>query len=150
VPALVVMSHPGSDGLDLEGLEHPEADFGMPLDEVSLRSGEGAALAQDLFGQGELAEVVQDAGDADELDLLRLEVHAARDARGELADSVRVATRVGVAGIDRSGEGRCGAKTGRTVGLRSERAQRAQVRAVDARAVLALRLRPVERDVGDA
>ena len=38
VPALVVVEHPGRDGLDAERVEHAEADLGVPLEHEPLRS----------------------------------------------------------------------------------------------------------------
>jgi hypothetical protein len=48
---------------------------GMALEDEALGLVQGAGLAQDLLGDGELAEVVQAPGQAGELDLLGLEAH---------------------------------------------------------------------------
>ena len=57
----------------------------------------GPGLAEDLLRDRELAEVVQAAGQARELDLLLVEPEACCDPRGELGHARRVATRVCVA-----------------------------------------------------
>ena len=69
VPALVVVQHPLRDRLDAEALEHPVADLRMPLEHEPLRLVERARLAQDLLGDRELAQVVQAAREARQLDL---------------------------------------------------------------------------------
>ena len=96
VPALVVVEDPGGDGLDAERVEHPVADLRMAPEHELLRAGQRAGLAEDLLGDGELSEVVQAAGDAHQLDLLRLEPQLLGDARGELPHDERVTARVGV------------------------------------------------------
>ena len=153
VPALVVVQHPLGDRVDAEALEHPEADLRMALEHHPLGIGERARLAQDLLGDGELAEVVQARGEPGQLDQLGVGAQLERDPRGELADALRVAARVRVARVDRLGEARGGAVAGGTVRPCGEALQLGQlddVRPVEADAVLAALLRPVERRVGEA
>src|SRR5262249_61630061 len=70
VPALVMVEDPRGDRLDAERVEHVLADLGMALEHLALARRQRPALAQDLLGDRELAEVVQLAGEADQLDLL--------------------------------------------------------------------------------
>ena len=63
--------------------------------------GQRAGLAQDLLRDGELAEVVQAAGETRELDLLGVESQALRDLGGQFADPLGVTPGVRVAGVDR-------------------------------------------------
>ena len=70
VPALVMVQHPVGDRVDAEALEHPVADLRVPLEHEPLRVGQGCRLAQDLLGDRELAEVVQAAREARQLDLV--------------------------------------------------------------------------------
>ena len=100
VPALVVVQDPGRDRLDSEGLQHAEADLGVPLEDEALRVGECVRLTEDLLGDRELAEIMQSAGETDELDVLGGEPKAAGDLGGKLTDRVRVAARIGVPGVD--------------------------------------------------
>ena len=77
VPALVVVQHPVGDGVDAEALEHPEADLRVALEHEALGLCQRRRLAEDLLGDRELAEVVQRAGEPDQLDQLRVGAHAA-------------------------------------------------------------------------
>ena len=65
------------DRIDAEAVEHAKADLRVALEHEPLRVGQRARLAQDLLRNGELAEVVQAAGEARELDLLRVEARVA-------------------------------------------------------------------------
>src|ERR671918_3009299 len=112
----------------------------MPLEHEALRLVERSRLAQDLLGNRELAEVVQAAGEACELDVFGLEAHALGDAPRDLADHVRVAAGVCVADVDRMRERRGGPEAGSAVGSLGETAKIGELRQVgpvDARAVLA-------------
>jgi hypothetical protein len=93
----VVVEHPGRDRLERERLEHPVADLRVALDDASLRGGEGPGLVQDLLRDQELPDVVEAAGDADELDLLAVQPEPDREPGRELADVVRMAADVDVA-----------------------------------------------------
>src|SRR5947209_4443480 len=87
VPALVVVEHPVRDPADTERVEHAEGDLGVPLDDLALCLAEGVGLAQDLLGDGDLADVVQDPGEPDVLDLLSGETEPCREPRRKLADA---------------------------------------------------------------
>src|SRR5204863_1081214 len=88
-------------GVDAEAVEHPEPDLGMALEHEPLGVGERARLSQDLLRDRELAEVVQAAGEARELDLFAIEADAVRNAGREIAHALRVATGVRVPRVDR-------------------------------------------------
>ena len=125
----------------------------MALEYEPLGLVQRAGLAEDLLRDGELAEVVQAAGEACELDRLRVEAHPLGHAGCELADHVGVAARVRVARVDGVGEAGGRAQAGGAVGALGQPAQLldpGDVRPVDADGVLALLLRHVERAVGDA
>src|SRR5207248_9966127 len=101
VPPLVVVEHPVRNRLDSEALEHPVADLRVALKHEALGLVERAALPQDLFGDGELAEVVQARLDTRQLDLRILDAEPPRDARREIADAVGVTAGECVARVDR-------------------------------------------------
>ena len=71
VPALVVVQHPVRHRLDAEALEHPVGDLRVALDDEPFGARQLAGLLEDLFRDRELAEVVQAAGEARQLDLGR-------------------------------------------------------------------------------
>ena len=153
VPALVVVQHPRRHGLDVEREQHPVADRRVTLEHVLLAPRERARLAQDLLGHGELADVVQPAREPDQLDLLLGQAQTRGDPGGEIADPGRVTSLERVAGVDGARERRGGLEPRRPVRRPRQPPQlrdRRHVRAVDANPVLALALRPVEGDVGDA
>src|SRR5438132_8538921 len=80
----------------------------MTLEHLALAGGERAALAEDLLRDRELAEVVQLAREANQLHLVLRQVEPLRDGCRVLADPLRVAADVRVAGVDRTGEQRGG------------------------------------------
>ena len=150
VPALVVVQHPVGDRVDAEALEHAEADLRVALEHEPLGLGERAGLAQDLLGDRELAEVVQAAGEACQLDLLAIDPEPGRDPGRKIGDPLGVRAGVGVACVDRSGEAGCRAEARRPVGPGGEPLQLGDldhVGPVDAHLVLAVLLGPVESAV---
>ena len=101
----------------------------------------------------QLADVVQPACEPDQLDLLVAEAELHADVRGEVADPGRVAALERVARVDRARERRRRLQPRRPVGRARQPPQLRHGRhvdAIDADTVLALALRPVERDVRDA
>jgi hypothetical protein len=82
VPALVM-----SEGNRRREREQPRrragedavADLGVPLDDLPLRFGQRPGLEQDAVRDADLADVVQAAGDADQLAVLVVEAEAARE-----------------------------------------------------------------------
>ena len=88
VPPLVVMADPGRDRIGAERLEHGRPDLGMALDGEALVLGQRARLPEHVGRQRQLADVAQDARQADELHMLDGQLHAHRDARRHLADTV--------------------------------------------------------------
>ena len=96
---------------------------------------------------------MQLAGQSDQLDLVGRKLEALGDCGGVLAHAVGMAADVRVARVDGSRQGCRSLEARRAVGIRCqplELRHRRHVGAVDAHAVLALALCPVERDVGDA
>ena len=148
----MVVQNPFGDGLHSEALEHAETDLRVPLEHDPLGLGQGAGLAQKLFWDRELAEIVQARREARELDLLVGETEPARRPRGQLRHALRVAAAVGVAGVDRAREARGGPEPSGPVGTARQALQLGEldhVRPVGAYPVLAVLLRPVERAVGE-
>jgi hypothetical protein len=97
----VVVENQVGDRVDTEAVEHAEADMRMALEHESLRVGQCTGLPQDLLRNRQLAQVVEAAGQPGQLDLLRLEAEAGRDARGEVAHAFGMAAGVGVTCVDR-------------------------------------------------
>src|SRR5437899_9137769 len=57
--SLVVMEHPVRDRIHADALQHLKADSRVPLEDVPLRWRQRCRLAQYVFREGELADVVQ-------------------------------------------------------------------------------------------
>ena len=149
----MVVEHPLGDGIDPEALEHAEADLRMPFEHEPLRVGQRAGLAQDLLGNRELAEIVQAAREARDLDLLLVEADPLREAGGEVGDAARMAAGVGVAQVDGLREAGGRAVAGGAVGAVGEAAELGElddVGAVEVHTVATVLLGPVERAVGEA
>src|SRR4029453_10466017 len=108
VPALVVMEDPVGPRLDPEAVEHPEPDLWVPLEDEPLGPRQGTRLAQDFLGDGELAEVMQAAGEPCELDLLLVEAEPRRDPRREIRHARGMTPRVRVTQVDSLGQARRG------------------------------------------
>src|SRR4051812_32556548 len=87
VPTLVMVQHAICDRIGAEALEHPVADLRMALEQLSLVFRQSVRLAEDLVRNGELAHVVEAAGDAYDLDVVRAEAEARRDPLRELRDA---------------------------------------------------------------
>src|SRR5204863_2616946 len=77
---------------------------------------ERARLAQDLLGNGELAEVVQPRRQPGQLDLALVGAEPGGDPAGEVGDPLGMAAAVRVARVDLPGEARRGATAGCAVG----------------------------------
>src|SRR6185436_18717352 len=87
--------------LDAEALEHPEADLRMPLEHQPLRLVQRVRFAEDFLRDRELAEVVEIPSEPGQLDRRLLRAEPAGDSRRVLADPLRMASRVGIALVDR-------------------------------------------------
>ena len=87
VPALVMVEHPFGDRVDAEALEHSVADLGVALEDEALRRRQWTGLAQDLLRDRELAEVVEAAREAGQLDLLLIQAEPLRDPGSQLGDA---------------------------------------------------------------
>ena len=149
----MVVQHPIGDRVDFEALEHAEADLRVSFEDDSLRLGQRAGLAQDLFRDRELAEVVQARREPCQLDLLVGQPEAARRAGGQLGHALRVASGVDVTRIDGACEARRGPEAGCAIGAARQAFQLREldhVRPVCAHAVLAVLLRPVQGAVSEA
>src|SRR5665647_2837350 len=113
VEALVVLQHDlGHRAPEVDHLEDVEAGRGRVLDEVELDLAEPARLGEDLGGHGDPAEVVDEAGVAQGVELLAVHAHLPGDGRGQLGDAALVPGRVGVAGLDHVAHGQYGALDG--------------------------------------
>src|SRR3954470_6945011 len=122
----------------------------MALQHEPFRFVQLARLAQDLFGDCELAQVVEARGETCQLDLRLVAAEAERDPRGQLADALRVGARVRVPGVDGLRERRGGAVARGTVRRVRELLQLCELDLgglVYACAVLTVLLGPVERRV---
>ncbi len=89
VEALVVVEH-HRDGLAQARrlLQDDLADAGMLADRLPLLVAERGGLVEDLVGDGDLAEIVEERRDADALDLLAGEAHLEGDACRQRRDHV--------------------------------------------------------------
>ncbi len=89
-------------GLAEEGdpADHLVAVLGMQLDDPPLLGGQRAVLAQQPGGHAELADVVQDPGEAQHLDALVVHAEFAGDHHGGLSDPLAVAAGVAVLDVD--------------------------------------------------
>ena len=125
----------------------------MTLEHQPLGCAQRTRLAEDLLRDRELADVVQASGEAEQLHLVGVQLHARADAGRQLADLGGVLAGVGVARIDRAGQS--GGREEARVPVVSAREQvevadLGRAWPVDARAALAPVLRGVERAVRDA
>ncbi len=118
-----------------------------------LGAGERPRLAEDLLGNRKLAEIVEAAGEAGQLDLLLVEPEPRCDPGGELGDARRVTARVGVSEVDCLRQACSGAEAGGAVRpdcQPSKLGELDDVRPIDVDTVLAVLLRPVEGAVREA
>ncbi len=82
VPALVVMADAGADEVDVGQVAHDQvAEADVLLDDVVLLGGQLAGLAQDAVRDADLADVVEQPGDADRLDEVGLGGRSVRPGR---------------------------------------------------------------------
>jgi hypothetical protein len=105
VPAFVVVEDAGEDllhGRDI--VEDFESDFGVALDLGEFVVGEAAHFAEGRFGDADLADVVQEAGDAVLLDGFAIHSHRGGHFGGEEGDAIGMAAGVRVLGVDGGGE----------------------------------------------
>ncbi len=70
------------------------------LDLLEFGVGEAAGLVEDRFGHADLADVVEQCGELDRVDLFFAETELMGDAGGEGGDALRVAVRVTVLRVD--------------------------------------------------
>ena len=102
VPALVVVTDPGPDDLDVGQVAHDQvAERDVLLDHVVLVRAERAGLAQDVVRDADLADVVEQTGDADGVDEVALEPETFGQEHAVAGDVLGVLLRVAVLGVDR-------------------------------------------------
>src|SRR5665647_1581547 len=90
--ALVVLQHDlGHGAPEVDDLKDVEAGRGVLLDEVELDLAEPARLGEDLGGHGDLADVVDEAGETQGFERLAVHAHLPGDRRGQLGDAALVA-----------------------------------------------------------
>ena len=104
VPSFVVMQHPLRDGIDAETLEHSKSNLSVLPEGCPLRLGQLLWLAEEIFGESELADVVEARGELCELELFARQAEARGQSNSKLRDALRMVTGVDVSRIDRSGE----------------------------------------------
>src|SRR4029077_8380600 len=76
------------------------AGFGVLLHELELFGGEAALLVEDLIRNGDLAEVMDACGEADQLDLAVWEAQSTRDPHRMIGDALRMLKGIRVAAVD--------------------------------------------------
>jgi hypothetical protein len=91
---------------DQEGdaLEHAGADRGVLVHPLALGGGQRAGLAEDLAGDADLADVVEEGAVAEAVQLGAGNAHPGADGGGQVGDLVGVVGGVGVLQLDRVGE----------------------------------------------
>ena len=81
------------------------AEAGCCLMKVELDPAEAPRLGEDLGRHGDLADVVDETGQAQGGELLALHAHLPGDCRGQLRNAAFVARGIGVAGLDHEAHG---------------------------------------------
>ena len=105
VVTLVVMQHAGDDVLDLlDVAQDARADLRVLFHLLEFFGRELAGLLQHGFGHADLADVVQQAGHVDALDLVIGQLDLGRQMPAEQRDALAVAAGVRILGVDRAGE----------------------------------------------
>ena len=96
------MADAGPDGLDVRQVPDDHvAEHHVLLDDLVLLGRELAGLAQDVVGDPDLPDVMEQAGDAHGVDEVGLEAHPLGQEDAVARDIARVALRVAVLGVDR-------------------------------------------------
>jgi len=152
VPALVQVEHPVGDLRHARALDDVAAERGVALHLEELVVGEPGGLEQHRVGHADLADVVEDPGGPDLVDLLLRHPELAREHRGVLGDPGGVLVGVAVLEVDRAGEGvdRVGEAGGaRAIRLLLERERRVDEGGVHDAAVAAGALGAVQRALGE-
>ena len=118
VVALVVVADPVGFLGEVRGGHDLAAERGVALHLRVLVVGEPAGLVEDRVGHADLADVVQEPGEAHARDPLGAQVELGGDERAQLGDGLAVAAGVGVLGVDGEREG-----VGERAGVRSAAAR---------------------------
>jgi hypothetical protein len=143
----VVVQDPPSLDRALRGRHDRVPEPGVRLHDRELLVGERARLLQDGIGDADLADVVQQAGQAQPADVAGAHAQLLTDQPTQLGDGLAVAVGVGVLGVDRARQ--CGgqrvgvALLGDLVGRGQRRLQRLVVEQAAAVAALCLDQRQV-------
>ena len=96
------------------GLEDPGADLaGAPASPPHSSSSSSPGLAQDLLGDADLADVVQQRPEADDPRIRGRDAELLADGAGQIGDLAGVVVGVGVLGLQRRGQGCRGSRSRR-------------------------------------
>ena len=107
VPALVLVADDASHGAHArDRAQDPLADRRVLAHDLPLALVERPGLVQDLVGDADLADVVEQRRGADATDLLAASASASPTLRGQVDDALRMLARVAVALLERRGERR--------------------------------------------
>src|SRR5439155_8433324 len=102
VPALVAVPYDRANiGEPLDRLEDPLTERRVLLDDQALVGGEGSGLGQDLRGDPDLADVVEQGSKLKPLQGLLVELEPAAEAEGEVSDRPGVGRGVRVIRLER-------------------------------------------------
>ena len=146
------MANPEVDASDVKAVEEREAEFRVPPDETFLVFGKAGRLLQNGVRHGDLPEIVEQAGEPHARGRLFVEAELECDCRDQPSHRLRVNAGVRVLRVDDSDQVLGDAKARPPLGDPSEVRRREHLNRrgpVDARTVLAVVLRPVQRRVGD-
>ena len=106
IPSLVVRAHEGGDGpRKRETGDEVGADLRVDANLVEFLDRQRAGLGEDVVGHGELADVEQQGGRPQGVDVGRGEIHRLREGRAPRASPLEALARRFVLGVDGPGQG---------------------------------------------
>lgn len=106
VPAFVVVEHTGEHILKRGDIaEDAVPDFGVKLDGVELFVSQASGFAEHFFGDTDFADIVDQPGNVDALDLFSRQAVGLGETSREIGDAFAVAAGVFVFGVDGGGQG---------------------------------------------
>ena len=146
-----MVQDPVLDRLDPKPVQQRVAELGVPLDDRELLVGQRARRVENGVGKPDLPDVVEEARELQLVHGLGAELELQADRLGERRHHLRVVRRRGIARIHEAHEVLPRAQPRVPLGLFLQLLPRVDPddrRAVEAGAVLAVLLRPVERAVG--
>lgn len=97
---------------EADAADHLVAVLGVEFDDAAFLGGEGAVLAEHPGGHAEFADVVQDAGEADDVEAVLGHAELTGDQDGGVTDAFAVAPGVPVLDVDGLDEGADGGLVG--------------------------------------